>query len=147
VSISNAGGVTNKASQTISGKVTTTEAAAGSTVTLFDNGTQIGSATLGAGGAWSTDITLVGDGPHSLVAKDTDAAGNTGASSPVVFNLGAFNTALVQAPNGTLDYLEFAGSNLVSSDQVSPYSSWNIAGEGTFDGQQALISQDPIAAR
>jgi V8-like Glu-specific endopeptidase len=56
---------------------------------------------------------------------------------------GGLNTVLVQQPNGALDYLEFSGTNLIASDLVSPYSAWNIAGEGSFNGQNALISQDP----
>jgi hypothetical protein len=94
VAISTAGATTNQATQTISGTVTAVvgEAAVGSTVTLFDsvNGgtaTQIGTATVGAGGAWSTSVILSGNGSHSIVAKDTDAAGNLGASTAVVFTL------------------------------------------------------------
>ena len=67
------------------------EAAVGATVTLFDtvNGvtTQVGTATVGYGGVWSTSVTLSGNGGHSIVAQDTDAAGNTGTSTPVVFTL------------------------------------------------------------
>ena len=51
-------------------------------MTLFDtiNGvtSQIGTATVGENGAWSTSVTLAGDGAHSIVARDTDAVGNTG---------------------------------------------------------------------
>ena len=89
VTISTTDTTTNQPTQTISGHVTTTEAAAGATVTLFDtvNGitTQVGTAAVGSGGAWSTSVTLSGNGTHSIVAQDTDAAGNTGASNSVVF--------------------------------------------------------------
>jgi Bacterial Ig-like domain len=85
VAISTAGGLTNQASQTISGTVTSTEATPGATVTLYDNGSQIGTAPL-SNGSWTTTVTLVG-GTNSIVAKDTDAAGNTGSSTPVVFTL------------------------------------------------------------
>ena len=51
VAISTVGGQTNQATQTITGKVTeTTESVvAGTTVTIFDNGQQIGTATVGCG--------------------------------------------------------------------------------------------------
>jgi len=147
VSIANAGGVTNQANQTISGKVTTAEAAAGATVSLFDNGAQIGTATLEAGGTWSTSITLSGDGTNSIVAGDTDAVGNTGTSSAVVFTLHPLPTsvALIKESNGALDYLEFAGANLAASEEVSQYTDWNIVAEGDFnhDGRTELIAQDP----
>ena len=40
--------------------------------------------TVGIGGNWSTTVTLSGDGAHSIVAQDTDAAGHTGTSAPVM---------------------------------------------------------------
>jgi hypothetical protein len=67
VTISAAGVLTSQANQTISGTVTDTTAAVGATVTLYDNAdtTPIGTATVGVGGAWTTTMTLSGDGIHS----------------------------------------------------------------------------------
>ena len=73
--------------QTISGTVTDAAATPGAIVTLYDNGVLIGTTTVDANGSWSTIVTLSGNGTHSIVATDTDAAGNTGTSSPVVFTL------------------------------------------------------------
>src|SRR5205823_5944080 len=93
VTISTAGTTTSQVTQTISGTVTAAvgEAAVGSTATLFDtvNGvtTQVGTATVGSGGAWSTGVTLSGNGTNSIVAQDTDVAGNIGSSTPVTFTL------------------------------------------------------------
>ena len=58
VSITTSGGLTNKASQTISGTVTASEAPVGATVSLYDNGgtTPIGTATVVSGGAWSATV-------------------------------------------------------------------------------------------
>ena len=105
VTISTTDTTTNQPTQKISGHVTTTEAAAGATVTLYDtvNGvtTQVGTAAVGSGGAWSTSVTLSGNGTHSIVAQDTDAAGNTGVSAtPVVFtlNTGAPTVAIIAPP-------------------------------------------------
>jgi Ca2+-binding RTX toxin-like protein len=84
-------GITNQASQAISGTVTAAEAAIGGTVSLYDNSgaTPIGTATVNSDGSWNTTITLAGDGSHSIVAKDTDAAGNTGASGALIYMLDA----------------------------------------------------------
>ena len=73
-------------------------AAIGGTVTLYDNGgaTPIGTATVGTGGSWSTTITL-SQGSNSLVAKNTDAAGNVGSSSATAITL---NTTMLQAVAG-----------------------------------------------
>ena len=103
VAITTAGVTTNQAAQTISGTVTTTEAAAGSTVTLYDNGTQIGTASL-SNGAWSTTVTL-SEGSNSITAKDTDAAGNTGTSNAVVYTV-----ATTAAGTPTITSANYTGS-------------------------------------
>ena len=93
VAITSSGGATNQASQTITGSVDVADA--GTTVTLFDNGSAmpLGSATVASDGSWSASVTLSGNGSHSIVAEDTDAAGNTGTSTPVVFTLNAAASA------------------------------------------------------
>ena len=65
VAISTPGGQTNQASQTITGTVTeaTESEVAGTTVTIFDNGSQIGTATVGSDGAWSDHGDAVGGAP------------------------------------------------------------------------------------
>ena len=115
VTINTQGTTTNQATQTISGTVTTTEAAAGGTVTLFDtvNGvkTQIGTATLN-GGNWSTSVVLSGDGVHDIVAEDTDAAGNTTSSTPVVFTLATVApTIAITSP--------IAGDNIINKTEAA----------------------------
>lgn len=62
----------------------------GSTVTLYDtNGTTVlGSAVVGANGTWSITTSTLGDGPHSITIKATDAAGNSvGPSTPIVITV------------------------------------------------------------
>ena len=60
--------MTNQAAHTLTGTGET-----GSLVTLFDNGsaTALGTATVGSNGTWSYDITLSGNGSHSIVARET----------------------------------------------------------------------------
>ena len=69
----------------------------------FDNGNFVVSElTLDASssGTWSTTVALSGDSTHSLVAKDTDAAGNTGVSDAVAFIL---DTVAPAAPASLAD--------------------------------------------
>ena len=141
VTISTASATTNQSTQTISGTVAATEAAAGSTVTLFDtiNGvtTQIGTATV-VGGAWSTNVTLPGNGNHSIVAQDTDAAGNVGSSTPVVFTLATVApTIAIASP--------VAGDNIVNKTEAAAgvtISGTAVAGTGgaAVNGQTATIT-------
>ena len=142
VTISTTDTTTNQPTQTISGHVTATEAAAGATVTLFDtvNGvtTQVGTAAVGSDGAWSTSVTLSGDGTHSIVAQDTDAAGNTGASAPVTF---ALNTA---GPSISIT-TPIAGDNIINKTEAAAgvaISGTAVAGSGgaAVNGQTATIT-------
>src|SRR5207244_9623702 len=54
-------------------------AEAGRVVTLTEGATTLGSATANAGGVWSFTPTL-GDGVHTILASETDLAGNTGTA-------------------------------------------------------------------
>ena len=167
VAISTSGTTTNQATQIIAGTVSSTEAAVGATVTLYDNGAQIGTATVGSGGAWSTSITLSGDGSHSIVAKDTDVAGNTGASTPVVFTLdtvaptvaisttGATTNQATQTISGTVLSTEAApGSTVTLYDNGSQIGTATVGSGGTWstsitlsgDGSHSIVAKDTDAA-
>lgn len=84
------GQVTDDARPTLSGT-----GEAGATITVYDNGTLLGTTTVGSGGTWTftppRDLTT---GSHDLTATATDPAGNTGAAS------GAWNVKIdTTAPN------------------------------------------------
>jgi hypothetical protein len=72
---SNNDGITNVTTPVITGT-----AEAGTTVWLYDGATVLGSA-IATGGNWSITATTLAEGPHTLTAKATDAAGNIGAAS------------------------------------------------------------------
>ncbi len=137
VTISTPGTTTNQATQTISGTVSATEAAVGATVTLYDNGstTPLGTATVGSGGNWSTAVTLSGNGTHSVVAQDTDAAGNTGASTPVVFTLATVAPTIAISP--------VDGNNIINKSEAAAgvtISGTATAGSAAVNGQTATVT-------
>lgn len=71
------GQATNDAKPTLSGT-----AEAGTTVSILDNGTVIGTATANALGIWTyTPGTNLGEGLHTLTVTATDAAGNVSPPS------------------------------------------------------------------
>jgi cysteinyl-tRNA synthetase len=86
VAITSKGGTTTSAAQTITGTVDVADA--GSTVTILDGATKIGSATAAAAGGWSANVTLPKQGANVITATDTNAAG-TGTSSAVTYTLGS----------------------------------------------------------
>ena len=175
VTISSAAETSNVATQTISGSVTAGEAAVGATVTLLDtvNGvtTQIGTATVGSGGLWTTSVTLSGDGAHSIVAQDTDAAGNTGTSTPVVFTLDTLaptvaistaaetSNAATQTISGSVTAGEAAvGATVTLLDTVDGVTTqigtatvgsgglWTTSVTLSGDGAHSIVAQDTDAA-
>ncbi|HVZ43898.1 MAG TPA: Ig-like domain-containing protein [Ramlibacter sp.] len=64
--------------------VFTGKAEAGSTVTLYDGATVVGSFAVPATGAWSITSSSLAVGTHSITATATDAAGNVSAASPAL---------------------------------------------------------------
>jgi VCBS repeat-containing protein len=85
VAIASAGGSTTQSVAQIFGTVDAADA--GSTVTVLEDGATAGTATVQPSGGWSASITLNGTGQHTLVAHDTDVAGNVGTSNSVTFTL------------------------------------------------------------
>ncbi|UQR65125.1 Ig-like domain-containing protein [Bradyrhizobium sp. C-145] len=163
VAITSSGGLTNQASQTIAGTVDVADA--GSTVKIFDGATQIGMATVGANGAWSTNVTLSGQGQHALTATDTDAAGNTGTSNAVVFTLdtvaptvtitssGGLTNQASQTIVGTVDVADagstvkiFDGATQIGTATVGANGAWSTYVTLSGQGQHTLIATDTDAA-
>ena len=149
VLINTAGHATNQTTQTISGTVDV--AYVGTTVTLFDNGstTPLATAVVSNGGLWSASVTLSGDGPHSIVAMDTNTAGNSSASAPVLFTLDTTapvvvigNTGgLVNQANltitGTVDVAD-AGATVTILDGATPIGSAIVQSDGSWSSNVTL---------
>ena len=95
------------ASNTVSGNTVTLNgtAEANSTITVFDNSTQLGTTTTNSNGAWAYTTGALANGSQSFTATATDGAGNISAASnavPVI--LGAFTgnqTGTLSVTNGT----------------------------------------------
>ena len=73
--VSNADNLTNNTTPTFTGT-----AESGSTVSLYDGATNIGTATA-VGGVWAITSSALNAGTHSITAKATDLAGNTSVAS------------------------------------------------------------------
>ena len=90
------GETTNDNTPVLSGK-----AEAGSTVNIYDGDTLVGTTVADAQGNWGLELTTVlGEGPHSLTANATDAAGNVGPSTnPLNFTVDTVTpTAMAESP-------------------------------------------------
>ena len=158
VAIANAGGQTNIPSLTIGGAVTESVEGnvVGSTVTLYDNGstTALGTALVGAGGNWSTSIPLA-EGLNSIVATDTDLAGNTGSSSAVVYTLdtqtpaiaitsvGGLTNQASQTIGGTVT--ESLESEVVGTT-VTLYDNGAVVGTATVQADGSWSTATPVTS-
>ena len=114
------GSVTDDSKPTISGK-----AEKGSTITLYDGETAMGTTTADAEGNWSfTPETALGDGEHSITVKVTDGAGNTSAASDtIVF---------------TVDTVAQAASDMVITDNAGNQKGPLSDGAMTDDNQPVI---------
>lgn len=115
------GGATNNTSPVLSGS-----AEPGSTVTIYDGETAIGSVTAGSDGSWSFPVPALEEGDHSLTTTVTDTAGNTGpASEPIEFAVDTIAPA--------------AASQLVLTDSVGDETG-PVAGGATIDDSSPELS-------
>jgi hypothetical protein len=108
---SNSDNITNDTTPTLTGTAT-----AGSTVQLFDGVTSLGTTTADGGGLWSFTTGVLPAGPHSITARETDLAGNTGPASPaLVVTIDATAPAAPVVTGITTD-TGASGSDRITSD-------------------------------
>ena len=113
LTISSTGGVTNQTTQIISGTIDPADA--GLTISIYDGSTLLGTTTADGTGAWSKALTLLStEGSHSITATATDAAGNLGISSAVVYNLDNVPPILLDADISN-------DGNLITNSQFVTY--------------------------
>ena len=127
----------------------TGSAEANSTVTLFDGATVIGSAVADGGGAWSITAASLADGVHSITAKATDIAGNTGAASTA---LSVTVDTTIGAPTA-LDLATVSDTGASTTDNITKDTTPTVSGKADanvsvklFDGATEIGSATSNAA-
>jgi Big-like domain-containing protein len=108
-------------------------AEAGSTVTVFDGTTALGTATANGSGAWNYTTKALSTGDHSFTATATDVAGNTSSAS-------AAATVKVAGSSSSEAGIEFTNvtntsAGLTIQGTADPNSALKL-----FDGNKALGS-------
>ncbi|WP_128927175.1 Ig-like domain-containing protein [Bradyrhizobium guangxiense] len=135
ITISNVGGPTNQANQTITGLVGVADA--GATVTVYDGSTAIKTAIVQADGSWSAQVTLA-NGSNSLTAKVSDVAGNTTTSNAVVYTLSTTGPAVTE--HLTSDTGASALDQITSNPALSGTGLANTTVHFTIDGTLAATT-------
>ena len=84
----------------------------GDTVTIYDNGIQVGQATVGEDGKWSfTPDQPLADGSHQIIVVQTDAAGNvSSATTSPIFIVDHTPPAAAIIENVSLDGTTVSGT-------------------------------------
>jgi hypothetical protein len=130
LAIASAGVLTNQTKQTISGTIDASDA--GLTVSIYDGSTLIGTATPAFSGSWTADVALLStQGPQSITAQATDAAGNVGASNAVTFTLDT------TAPSIATAAASFTSADVVTISGTS-FDPVGVAGVEIFNGSTDL---------
>ncbi|WBL77252.1 Ig-like domain-containing protein [Bradyrhizobium xenonodulans] len=138
ITISNVGGPTNQANQTITGMVDVADA--GATVTVYDGSTAIRTAIVQGDGSWSAQVTLA-NGSNSLTAKVSDLAGNTTTSNAVVYTLSTTGPAVTE--HLTSDTGSSALDQITSNPALSGTGLANTTVHFTIDG--TLVTTTTLA--
>ena len=158
VMLTSASEASNVASQTITGTVVSggTADVVGQTVTLMDNGTALGTATVQSDGSFSANLTLPNQGNNSIVATVTDSFGNTGSSTAVIDALDnvAPTVTITSAaevsknPNQTITgtvvsggVAAVVGQIVTLTDNGTTLSTATVQSDGTFSANVTLPNQ------
>ncbi|MFO1059519.1 MAG: Ig-like domain-containing protein [Dongiaceae bacterium] len=96
-------------------------AEAGSTVSVLDHGTLLGTALADAGGAWSFATGTLADGDHGFAARATDAAGNQGGASATL-------TVTVDTTMGPPSIDRFGGDSGIPGDHITNDTTPTLSG-------------------
>jgi len=137
-------GITNDNTLTLVGTGT-----AGSTISVYDGATLLGTAAANGAGAWTLTTAALADGAHSLTATASDVAGNVSAASGALAVTvdtvapGAPTIASFSTDSGTVgdsltndNTLTLTGSAAASST-ISIYDGATLLGTTTANGTGA----------
>ena len=155
-----------------SDKITSNDALTGggdpnATVTIKEGSTTLGTTTVNSGGIWTFTPTL-SDGAHTIVASETDAAGNTG-SAALTFTLDTTAPAVTQNlvsdtgssssdkitsndaltgggdPNATVHFT-VDGSAIAGTATANSSGNWTFTPSGLPDGSHTIVASETDAA-
>lgn len=113
----------------------TTEA--GGFVSLYEGSTLRGTTTADGAGLWTITSSQMGNGPHTLTARGTDAAGNTSVlSSAVVITI---DTVVPNAPTG-VTLAPGSDSGTSSTDRLTNIAAPTLSGSAEANSTVTLYS-------
>ena len=142
-------------------------AEANRTVTVSNGATVLGTATAGAGGAWSFSPAGLADGSYTLTASETDLAGNTGSTTlaftldttaptitaALALDTGSSSTDLITgsaALTGTAEAGRTVtvsnGATVLGTTTADVGGAWSFTPVGLTDGSYTLTASETDVA-
>src|ERR1700681_3859177 len=153
-------------------KITSNDALTGSgdpnaVVTLKEGAVTLGTATANASGVWSFTPVGLSDGAHTIVASETDVAGNTGSASltftlmttaPAVTEVLAVDTGISSsdkitsndtltgsgAANAVVTFKE--GTTTLGTTTANASGAWSFTPVGLSDGTHTIVASETDVA-
>ena len=140
---------------------------ANATVTFTEGSTTLGTTTANAAGVWNFTPTGLADGSHTIVAKETDTAGNIGSAS-LTFTLDTTAPAVTEAlgtdtgssgtdkitsndaltgggdANATVTFTE--GSTTLGTATANAAGVWTFTPTGLADGAHTIVAKETDTA-
>ena len=114
-------------------------AEAGSTVTLYDGASSVGTATADGSGNWSITSSTLAEGSHTLTAKATDLAGNTSAASASLSV--TIDTSAPSAPSAP-DMTAGTDTGTSSTDSITSVTTPTFTGTAEANSTVKLYNSD-----
>ena len=137
------------------------------TVTFTEGATVLGTTTAAADGSWSFTPSRLADGAHTIVASETDAAGNT-STATLTFTLDATapavtaglasdtgasatdqitaNAALAGSGDGNATVTFTEGATVLGTTTAAADGSWSFTPSGLADGTHTIVASETDAA-
>jgi autotransporter passenger strand-loop-strand repeat protein/uncharacterized repeat protein (TIGR03803 family) len=142
VTFTSLGGTTNTATQIVNGTVNTNldPQAIGTTVSVFEGTTVVGTATVGSNGYWAANVSFQNDdGTNVLTASDTDTTGKTGTTSQSLTYSTNTSAAAFAAGNLVVSISgDGAGTGSYGDNQAAPITLEQFTTTGTYVSQLVL---------
>jgi Bacterial Ig-like domain/Calx-beta domain len=135
--VSNTDNITNVATPTF-----TSTGEVGSIITLFENGTSLGSGIVNSAGVATIKSSTLADGVHQVVANSTDKAGNTNGFS------GALTVTIITvAPNvSPPDLIAASDSGVSNTDNITNINKPTLAGTAGAGVTLDLLDGNTVVA-
>ena len=122
--------------------VFTSQGEVGSTISLFDGATPVGSGVVNSAGVATIVTSVLADGPHTITAQSADVAGNlSGFSGPITVTIQTVPPSI-----SALDLTDASDSGVSNSDNITNVNKPTLVGTATSGVTVDLLNGATVLA-